>query len=178
MPLYRSRLGTASPAGPKLVGFDRFADGDREVARQRVQRHRDALRRSVQQEHDLAEQLFLRREIRELLNLGDGDDAAFDDSGLELKCRNVFGDLGERLGERHRVRLRVGDRIRAAQILEQIFRGRAGSGAFREGVFHDLVLAARSLHGAAELGVVFDGDALEGRENHGRDLGQFHLQFV
>src|SRR5580658_6357125 len=87
---YRSRLGTTSPAGPKLVGLDRFVDGDREVARQAVQSHSDTLRRSVQQEHDLAEQLFLRREIRKLLNLGDGDDAAFDDSGLELKGRYVF----------------------------------------------------------------------------------------
>jgi len=63
-------------------------------------------------------------------------------------------------------------RIRAAQVLEQILGGRAGAGALRERVLHDFILAARSLHGAAELGVVLDRDALKRRENDGRDFAR------
>src|SRR5216683_2191503 len=92
-----------SPAGPKLVRLDRLADRHRKISRQCIQRHGDALRRSVQQEHDLADQLFFRRKTRKLLNLRDGNDASFDHTGLELKRRDVFGNLGKRLGQRHRV---------------------------------------------------------------------------
>src|SRR6266481_7709205 len=93
---FGSRFGTrcrTGPAGPKLVGLDGFTDGHRQIARQRIQGHGDALRRSVQQEHDLADQLLLRREIRKLLNLPDRNDAALDHTGLELKRRDVFGNL-------------------------------------------------------------------------------------
>src|SRR6516225_866211 len=54
----------AVPLGPKplrtkLVGLDRFTDGSRQIARQSVQRDGNSLCRSVQEEHDLADQLFL-----------------------------------------------------------------------------------------------------------------------
>ena len=51
-------------------------------------------------------------------------------------------------------------------------------GALGQRVLDDLVLAARGLHGAAQLGVVFDGDALKGRKNHGRNLRKLGFQFV
>src|SRR5467141_2308832 len=166
------------PAGPKLVGFNGFADGHRKVTRQSVQGHGDALRRSVQQEHDLADQLLLRREVRELLNLRDRNDAALDHAGLELKRRDVFGNLGERLGQRDRVGRGVGDRIRSAQVLEQVLGGGTRAGTLRERVLYDLVLAARGLHGAAELGVVLDRDALKGRENDRRYFRKLGLELV
>src|SRR5580693_5664988 len=53
----------------KLVGLHRFADGNGEVARQRVQRGRNPLCRSVQQEHDLADEFFLGRHVGQLLDL-------------------------------------------------------------------------------------------------------------
>src|ERR1700719_4345234 len=107
------------PAGPKLVGLHRFAHHYGNVARQSVQCHGHALRRSVQQEHHLADKFFLGREIRELLNLRDRDDPALDQTRPELKCRNIFGDLCERLGQRHGVRIGESDGVRAAQILQQ-----------------------------------------------------------
>src|SRR6516164_5875077 len=61
--IFRNHAGVTrrapEPLRTKLVGLDRLADSDREVARQRVQRGGNALRRRVQQEHDLADQLFL-----------------------------------------------------------------------------------------------------------------------
>src|SRR5713226_6220307 len=178
---FRSRFSTwcrTGPAGPKLVGLDGFADGYRKVTRQRVQGHGDALCRSVHQEHDLADQLLLRRQIRKPLNLRDGNHAALDHTGLELKRRDVFGNLGERLGQGDRVSRGVGDRIRPAQVLEQVLGGGTRAGTLRERVLHHLVLAARGLHGAAELGVVFDGDALKGRENHRRYFRELGLELV
>src|SRR5467141_4477558 len=165
-------------AGPKLVGFNGFADGHRKVTRQSVQGHGDTLRRSVQQEHDLANQLLLRREVRELLNLPDRNDAALDHAGLELKRRDVFGNLGERLSQRDRIGRGIGDRIRSAQVLEQVLGGGTRAGTLRERVLHNLVLAARSLHGAAEFGVIFDRDALKGRENDRRYSGKLGLELV
>src|SRR5438309_2188252 len=53
-----------------------------------------------------------------------------------------------------------------------------GAGALRERVLHDFVFAARSLYGPAELGVVFDRDALERRENDGRNFGKLGFQLV
>src|SRR5260370_9192664 len=100
------------PARPKLVCLDRFADGHRKVTRERVQRHRDALRRSVQQEHDLADQFILRWQIRKLLNLRDGNHAALDHSGLELKRRDILVNLGERFGQSDWLSRGVGNRIR------------------------------------------------------------------
>src|SRR3989440_7013255 len=44
----------AAPIGPKLVGLDGFINGHCQVAGQRVERDGDALRRSIQQEHDFA----------------------------------------------------------------------------------------------------------------------------
>src|SRR5207245_8679156 len=45
-------------SGTKLVGLDCLAQRYRQIARQRIERRRDALRRSVQQEHDLADDLI------------------------------------------------------------------------------------------------------------------------
>src|SRR5205807_160935 len=57
---------SAASSGPKLVGLDGFVHDDRQVARQGVQRDGNALRRSIQQEHDLADELFLGGQVREL----------------------------------------------------------------------------------------------------------------
>src|SRR5271167_351038 len=85
---------SSKPLRSKLIGLHRFADGHGEVTRQRVERHRNSLCRSVQQEHDLADQLFLRRHVGELLDLGNRDHSALDHAGLELKGRNILGDFG------------------------------------------------------------------------------------
>src|SRR5262249_28317430 len=151
----------------KLVGLDRFADRNGQVARQSVERGCDALRRSVEQEHDLADQLFLRRQVRKLLNFRDRNGAAFNDARLELKCGNVLGDFRKRLGQRDRIGVRVSDGVRSAQILQKAFGGSALPCALRQRILHDLVLAPCGLHGATELRVVFDGDALKGRKNNG-----------
>src|SRR5580692_3575831 len=159
---FRNPAGNArrvpEPLRTKLVGLDRLIDGYREVARQRVQGGGDSLRRGVQEEHDLADQLFLGRHGGKLLNLRDRDHASFDDAGLELKRRNVFGNLGEGLGQRHGIGIRVGDGVGALQVLQDAFGGRAGSGALRERVLDDLILAAGFLDFAAEFGVVFNGN--------------------
>src|SRR5260370_8129545 len=89
------------------------------VTWERVQRHRDALRRSVQQEHDLADQFILRWQIRKLLNLRDGNHAALDHSGLELKRRDILGNLGERFGQCDSVSRGVASRLRSDQVLYQ-----------------------------------------------------------
>ena len=68
--------------------------------------------------------------------------------------------------------------MRALQILEHAFGGCARAGAFRQGVLHNLIFAACRLHRAAQLGVVFDGDALKGGQNHGRHLRELGLQIV
>src|SRR5208283_4564661 len=117
-----------------------FADGHGEITGQRVERGRDPLSRSVQEEHDLADQLILGRHGSELLDLRDG--------------------------------------VGALQVLEHALSGCAGAGKFRESVFDNLIFAAGGLHGAAELGVVFDGDALEGGENHGGHLRELGFQLV
>src|SRR4029077_6817429 len=95
---FRNRGGQSplgpKPLGTKLISLHRFADSHGEVTRQRVERRRNPLRRSVQQEHDLADQLFLRRHLRELLDLGNRDHSALDNARLELKRRNILGDLG------------------------------------------------------------------------------------
>src|SRR5207237_10052632 len=92
----RARLGSsccAASAGPKLVGLNGFVDGHREVARQGVQRHRNALRRSIQQEHDLADELVLRWQVGELPDVRDGHHARSEEhtselqSHLNLVCR-------------------------------------------------------------------------------------------
>src|SRR5260370_8584800 len=113
-----------------------------------------------------------------MLDLADGNDAAFNSSGLELKRRDVFGSLGERPGQSNRVSRGVSDRIRSAQILEQVFCWCSSAGTLRERVLHNLVLAARGLHGAPELGVVFDRDALKGRENDRRSFRRLGLALV
>jgi len=40
--------------------------------------------------------------IRQLLDVRDGNHAALDPSCAKLESRNVFSDLGERLGQRYR----------------------------------------------------------------------------
>src|SRR5579871_2046468 len=158
------RFGTrcSCPAArTKFVCLHRFAHHHRGIARERVERNCDSLRRSVQQEHDLADQFFLRGEIRELLDLLDRNHAAFDDAGAKLKRRDIFCDLGQRLGERNRIGVGIRNRIRAAQILEQPLSRSARAGALRQGVLDHLIFAAGSLNRAPQLGVVFDGDALE-----------------
>src|SRR6516164_1031340 len=64
------------PLGTKLVGLQRFADGHRQVPRQRIQRRGDPLCRGVQEEHDLADQFFPRRHFRQLFDLSNGDHLA------------------------------------------------------------------------------------------------------
>src|SRR5216117_2688545 len=168
----------AAPLGPKLVGLDGFINGHCQVAGQRVERDGDALRRSIQQEHDFADELFLRREVRELLDVRDGHHAPFHHAGLELKRRNIFGNLGDGFRQRHRIGVRVGDGIRARQVLEQVLGGRAGPSALGQGILYNFVFAARGLHGPAELGVLVHLDALKGGENHGRDPRELRLQLV
>src|SRR5208283_2635468 len=179
---FRNRGGrgplSPKPLRTKLFGLDRFADGHGEITGQRVERGRDPLSRSVQEEHDLADQLILGRHGSELLDLRDGNHSAFHHAGLELERRNFLGDLGEGLGEGHRVGTGVGDGVGALQVLEHALSGCAGAGKFRESVFDNLIFAAGGLHGAAELGVVFDGDALEGGENHGGHLRELGFQLV
>src|SRR5262249_54447872 len=109
----------------KLVGLDRFADRNGQVARQSVERGCNTLRRSIEQEHDLADQLFLRRQVRKLLNFSDGNDTAFHDARFELKCWNVLGNFRERLGQSDWISVRVRDGIRAAEIFQKIFGGSA-----------------------------------------------------
>src|SRR5258707_6066619 len=166
------------PLRTKLVGLDRFVDGYRKVARQRVQRDGDPLRRSVQEEHDLADQLFLGRHGGKLLDLRNRDHPAFDDTGLKLERRNIFRNLGESLRQRNRIGVRVSDGVGALQVLQDAFGGCAGAGALREGVLYDLVLAAGFFHFAAEFRVVFNGDALEGGQNDRGDLRKLRLQIV
>src|SRR5439155_8335839 len=146
----------SKPLRTKLVGLDRLIDRDGQVAGQSVERGGDARRGSVEQEHDLADQLFLRRQVRELLNFRDGNDAAFDDAGFELKRRNVLGDFGQRLGQGNRISVRIRDGVCAAQILQQALGGSSLPRAFGERAFYDFVLAADSLYSTAELVVVFD----------------------
>src|SRR5215831_19345690 len=96
--IFRNHAGIArrvpEPLRTKLVGLDRLVDGDRQIARQRVQGGSDALRRRVQKEHDLADQFFPGRHGGQLLNLGNGDHSAFDDTRLELEGGNVLGNFG------------------------------------------------------------------------------------
>ena len=154
------------PAGPKLVRFDRLVHGNRHVAGQGVQCGRQPLRRRIQQEHDFADQIFLRRQIRELLNFRDGNDPAFHDAGAKLKCGYVLRNFSQRFGQSHRVS-RVRDGIRPREVLQQALRRCASPGTLRQGILHHLVFAAGRLHGAAQLGVVlqetflFDGSIRE-----------------
>src|SRR5271157_3982759 len=179
---FRNRGGrgplSPKPLRTKFVGLDRFADGHGKIAGQHVERGRDPLSRSVQEEHDLADQFILGRHGGKLLDFRDGDHSAFHHAGLESERRNFLGDLGEGLGKGHRVGFRVGDGISALQVFEHALGGRAGAGKFREGVLYDLILATGSLHGAAELGVGFDCDALEGGENYGGHLRELGFQLV
>src|SRR5207302_9424565 len=50
--------------------------------------------------------------------------------------------------------------------------------ALREGILNNLVLSTSGLHGAAEFGVVFDRDALKGRENDRRNFRKLGLELV
>ena len=106
---------------------------------------------ALQQEHDLADQLFLRRQLRQLLNLRDRKHAPFDHAGLELERRNILGDFRERLGQRHRIGRGVGDRIGARKILEQRLGRGARAGVLGQRILNDLIVAAGGLHRAAEL---------------------------
>ena len=84
--------------------------------------HRDqALRRSIHQEQQLGVDLFLRRHGGQRLDLLDRDHAAFDHARLEGELRIVLGVLRQRLGQRDRIALGVGDRSDARQILQRVF---------------------------------------------------------
>src|SRR5215469_6828224 len=166
------------PLRTKLVGLYRFANRHRQVPRQGIQRRGDPLCRGVQEEHDLADQLFPRRHFRQLLDLSNRDHLAFHHAGLELKRRYVLGNLRQRLRQRHRIGLGVGNRVRSLQVLQHSLGCSSRACQFGERVLHHLVLSARRLHRPAQLRVVFDRNALEGRQNHRRHLRQFGLQIV
>src|SRR5215469_7828242 len=119
---FRNRAGRArlapKPLRTKLVGFYRFTHRHREISRHGIERRGDALRRSIQQEHDLAEEFFSGRHFRQLLDLRDRDHFPLDHAGAELKRRNVLGNFRQRLCQRHGIGLRVGDGVGPLQVFQ------------------------------------------------------------
>src|SRR5208283_6021424 len=100
----------------------------------------------------------------------------FHPAGPELKRRNILRDLGQNLRERYRIRLGVGDRIRALQVLQQTFRRSALASALRHRILHYLIFSAGGFHAAAQLRILLYRNSLERRENHCRDGRQLLLQ--
>src|SRR5690349_20150633 len=159
----------------ELFCLDRFLHNHGQISIERCERGRAAPRGRLQQEHDLADQLFLGRQKSQLLNFRDGQDASFDHACLETKSGHVLGNLGEYLGQRNRVGA-VSDRVCSGETLEQILGRGSRTRTFGERILDDLILSARTLHGATKLRILSHGDALKGGENHRGDLGQVAFQ--
>src|SRR5215510_9915070 len=80
-----------------------LVDHNRQVPRNSGGGDCQPLRRGVNQEHCLRQQLFSGGQVRQRLNLFDVDRAAFDDRPPEGKRRRLFGPFREQLRERHRI---------------------------------------------------------------------------
>src|SRR3974390_2715893 len=139
LPNYQMPLGFL-----ELLFLDALVDDDGQVAADSVHRSNQALRRGTDQEQQLRVNLFLRRHVRERLDVFDRDDAAFDHTGLEGEFRVVFRVLGERLRERNWIAFGVGDRSDAVQALQRLLYLRALRGARGQRVLYNFVLCARS----------------------------------
>src|SRR5690348_4151803 len=159
----------------ELFCFDCLLHDDSQIPIDSRESHGTATRGRLQQEHELADQLFFRRQKSQLLNFSDREDSPFDHAGLELKCQDVFGNLCENLGERHRIGA-IGNRIGSGEPFEQAFDRRSCSRLFSERVLHNLIFPTRALHRAAELRILRHGDALKRGENHRGDLRQVAFQ--
>ena len=82
-------------------------------------------------------------------------------AGLELDRRNVFGEVGQRLGQRHRVLAVEGHGRRTAEVLLERRQRRLLSMAISASVFLTTTyVAAGVAHLVAQLGDLRDGDPL------------------
>src|SRR5262249_24380415 len=84
-------------------------DDDRQVAGHAVDRSRDALRRRVEHEHQLTDQLLFRWQRGQGVDVFDVDYAAFDNAGFEFELSVLLGELAQHLGQSDRVCLAVSD---------------------------------------------------------------------
>src|SRR5207248_3557426 len=118
----RSRLLLAATC--KLVFFYRLVHHHSQVAPHGVDYRRQPLRRSVDKEEQLRENLLPRWHRGQRFNLAHLDHTAFNHAGLEGELWVFLGVLAERLRQRYGI-VAISNRGNATQALERLSRRRA-----------------------------------------------------
>src|SRR5262245_62876266 len=85
-PTHRSAPTKSLRLAPALLIGD-LLDNDRQISSHSFDRDRKTLRRRVEQEHQLADQLLFRGQSGKGVNVFDVDNAAFDNAGFEFELR-------------------------------------------------------------------------------------------
>src|ERR1700758_4612343 len=142
----------------KLLLFNCLIDDDCQIAAGCVDDCCQTLRRGVDEEEQLREDLFLARHGGQSLHFLDVDDLAVNDSKLEGELGVVRNPGRERLCQSDRVATGVGDRGDAFEPLEGGFDLRAGCGALGELVLENAIASARCANGLAQLVILRDGE--------------------
>src|SRR2546428_4199842 len=123
-----------------------------QIARRGAEHADDLHHRRLEHEQQLRVQLGPPRQRVEVADLRRFDRASLDDSRLDLDHRRRLDERRQRLRERHRIGLRVGDARRPLEELRQRLEARALQRALRDRVLDDLVAGLRRPQLAPELG--------------------------
>src|SRR5262245_8978516 len=89
----RSEMGTLRLLSAFLIRD--LLEHDRQVAGHAIDCGRDALRGRIDQEHQLADQFFLRWQRSQGVNVFNIDYAAFDNAGFECELSVLLGELAQ-----------------------------------------------------------------------------------
>src|SRR2546422_1289860 len=114
-----------------------------QVAAYSIHNRDQSLRRSIDQEEELGVDLLLGRHCGQRLDLFGRDHAAFYYACLERELRIVLGILRQRLGQRYRISLRVGNRGPAFQVLQNFFDFASLGGALSQRVLDHAIASTR-----------------------------------
>src|SRR5579864_6691726 len=157
----------------ELVLLHALVNHHRQVAAHRIHGRYQPLRRGIDQEQQLGVNLLPRRHGSQRLYLLGGDDAALQHAHFEAELWSVLDVLGNRLSQRHRVALGIGNGVHALQPLQRLFHRRALGGALGQRVLDDAVLAAGPANRLAQLKILGYGQLRERRDH--RAVGALEL---
>src|SRR5438552_4277812 len=138
-----------------------LVEDDRELPDVGLQHRGQSANRMLHQIQQLRDQLVARRQRRNGLDLARRNGLPVEQRSLELNRRDVFGELRQRLGQRHRVGGVERHRGRPGESSLELLERRVLHRDQREGVLDDEVLRVGVADLLAQLRDLRNGDALE-----------------
>src|SRR5258708_22233017 len=151
----------------ELALLDALIDDDGEIAAGGIDDRCQTLRRRVDEEKELREELFLARHGGQFADLANVDHLAVDDAQLEGELGVVLDPGGKSLGESYRITGGVSNRRDALEPLERLLDFGSFCSACSQLVLDDVVASAGAANSLAQLEVLRGGEAFEGAADRG-----------